>query len=426
MTGPTGAIPTVGTWSWNVANMWKKDGVPIDWSRPRYSHAIVFWSAGGNISDYPIPGNPLWGDENPNDYFPMIIRFTAFIVSPGTTFSGWDRYAIDITSSPSVSVATSQKFGYKAKYLNFTNLSTTVNWLKKPAWVNLYPPDSVYGIALALQGKDSMKVVISAGNSSDTMVVVIHTADYLVLEAESGTLTAPMVKVTDSKASGGKCISAPGGTNTIAKNIESSYTIPNMLAGDYYVWLRIFLPTGNLTNNFGTLVGFGTSLNPTTNLKPLVENTYTWVRSQTSFTLPAGTNTFIMGHSLALARIDQIVFTTSGEPTLPAILPPPSAIKEIESYKTGLKGSKIIARPLSGGAINFVLSGKDIRDFELNIYSVSGSLVKSFKKFQTGSPGNSIIWDGANTQLKPVRSGVYLAKIQTDNGSMRTPVLLWR
>jgi hypothetical protein len=271
-----------------------------------------------------------------------------------------------------------------------------------------------------------MKVVVSAGSSSDTLVVAINVADYIVLEAESGTLTAPMVKGADSKASGGSCISAPGGSNTIAKNIEASYTIPDMPAGDYYVWLKMSIPAGSATNNFGIFVGFGATLN-SNYLKPRVENTYTWVKSPVSFALTTGTNTFIMGHSLALAKIDQIVLTTSSESALPAILPPPSGIaNEFQSHKMGLNGPNIISTTLSGGRINFVMSGIGVGDFIMDIFDIAGSRVWSYHKQGAVAPGYQVMWDGTDGQLKPVRSGVYVAQIKTGKSSKRILVLLNR
>jgi hypothetical protein len=90
---PTASGPGLIGWSWNVQDMWKMDGVPIDWSRSRSSHAVVVWTPDGkNISDYSIPGNPAWGGVNPDSFFPMTLRFTCVLVSKGSTFSGWQTY----------------------------------------------------------------------------------------------------------------------------------------------------------------------------------------------------------------------------------------------------------------------------------------------------------------------------------------------
>jgi hypothetical protein len=313
-----------------------------------------------------------------------------------------------------VSVPTGGKFGYKVKYLNLTKVPTvTINWFKKPAWITAQI-DSVFGTAPSVPGTDTLKVAVTAGTSSDTLAVVISISYYKILEAESGTLTLPLAIVADPAATGGNCISAPTGINTVVKNIEATYTVPNMPAGNYYVWLKMSMPAGNLTNNFGTLVGFGTSLYPTTMLKPKTENAYAWVRSQTSFALTAGTNSFIMGHSLALAQIDQIVLTTSWEAALPANYTSIQE-KQTKSRKTNLSGSSIIAQPLSGGRINFVVSGISAGDFTMDVFNVSGSRVWSHYKQGTATPEHQVIWDGTDSRLKPVRSGVYVARIKAGN-----------
>jgi lysophospholipase L1-like esterase len=335
---------------------------------------------------------------------------------------------ISITSPPSVSVPISGKFGYKVKYLNSTNIPTvTINWLKKPTWITTLG-DSAFSttVAPSTPGMDSMKVVVSAGTSSDTQVVAINIAYYNLFEAESGALAAPMAIVADPSASGSSCISASTGVNTITKKIESSYTVTNMPAGNYYVWLKMSIPTGATATNFGIFVGFGSTLNSNF-LKPKTENVYTWVRSTVNIPVTAGTNTFILGHGLALAKIDQIVITTCGDSILPAGLKVTSIQeKQIKNRKTNLNGTSIIPRNLSGGRINFVMNGVEKGDFALDVFNIAGSRVWSYHKESTAAPEYQFIWDGADTQLKPVRSGVYVAKIKTESFSKQLLVLLNR
>jgi hypothetical protein len=349
------------------------------------------------------------------------IQATKVIADPGVP----NPNVISINSSPSVAVSTGGKFGYKVTYLNLTKVSTvTVNWLKRPTWVNLYPPDSVYGIAPAVPGTDSMKVVVSAGTSSDTLVVAIAISYYKVLEAETGTLVAPMVAVADPTASGGSCISASTGINTITKKIEASYTIANMPAGTYFVWLKMSIPAGSTTNNFGIFVGFGTALNANY-LKPKVTDTYTWVRSSVNFTLPAGTNTFILGHGLAGAKIDQIVLTTSWEAALPENYTSIQK-KQTKNQKIGLNGASIMAQPLSGARINFVVNGIGIGDFTMDIFNIAGSRVWSDYKKGCAASEYQVIWDGTDNKLKLTQSGIYVAQISTGNESKQIKVSLKR
>jgi hypothetical protein len=284
--------------------------------------------------------------------------------------------------------------------------------------------DSAFGTAPSVPGKDSIKVVVSAGASSDTLVVAIAIAYYKGLEAESGTLIAPMAIMGDPVASGGNCISASTGINTITKNIEASYTVTNMPAGTYYVWLKMSIPTGSTSNNFGIFVGFGTALN-TSYLKPKVTDTYTWVRSAVNFTLPAGTNTFILGHGLAGAKIDQIMLTTSWEAALPVNY---TSIEEKQSkiQKLNLGGTSIIPQPLSGGRINFIVKGIGAGDFTVDVFSIAGSRVWSCYKKGFVALEHQVIWDGTDRRLKPVQSGVYLARIQANNTSKQIPVFLQR
>jgi hypothetical protein len=188
-----------------------------------------------------------------------------------------------------------------------------------------------------------------------------------------------------------------------------------MPAGTYYVWMKISIPTGGLSNNFGTYVGFGTTLNPNY-LKPKVENTYTWVRSSVTFTLTAGTNPFIMGHGLALAKIDQIVLTNSNDSTLPSGLKVTSIReKQTKNQKSGLNDPSIIARTLSDGRINFVVSGTGTGDFTMDVFTLAGSRVWSVHQVGAAAPDYQLLWDGKDSELKPVRSGVYVARIHADN-----------
>jgi hypothetical protein len=320
---------------------------------------------------------------------------------------------ISINSSPSIAVPTGSKFGYKVTYLNLTKVPTvTINYLKKPTWVTTLG-DSVFGTAPSVPGADSMKVVVSAGTSSDTLVVAINIAYYKLIEAETGTLVVPMAVLADPTASGGSCISASTGTNTITKKIEGTYTVTNMPAGTYFVWLKMSIPAGSTSNNFGIFVGFGTVLNANY-LKPKVTDTYIWVRSFVNFTLPAGTNTFILGHGLAGAKIDQIILTTSWEPGLPvnytSIQERQTQIQKLES-----SGPSMIAQPLSSGRINFVVSGIGAGDFNMDVFSISGSRVWSYHKQDAETSDYQLIWDGTDGRLKPVRSGVYIARMRTGN-----------
>jgi hypothetical protein len=413
------------------------DGAAVLWVRSTASNCVVTGNTIANIKNakYCIRIENSMAKVTNN----KIYDFTGIGIEPAGFSAGNDIQpakiiadpglpplnVISINSPASVSAPTSGKFGYKVKYLNLTNVaSVSFTWLKKPSWVTVQI-DSAFGTAPATPGIDTLKVVATAGTSSDTLAVVISISYYKVLEAETGTLVSPMVIVADPAASGGNCISAPGGNNTIVKNIEASYTVANMPAGNYYVWLKMSIPTGNLSNNYGALIGFGTSLYPTTMLKPKVENAYAWVRSATSFALAAGTNTFIMGHSLALAKIDQIVITTSWEATIPEdVIKTSLDEKQTQNRKLNLSVPGIIPQPLSGGRINFVVSGISSGDFTMDVFNIAGSRVWSYHKQSAEASEYQIRWDGTDSKLRQVQSGIYIAKMRNGNQSGKVLVSL--
>jgi hypothetical protein len=92
--GPDGADPVVVTWESSVADMWELENGAIDWSQPRDTMFVPIRQGPDEyISDYPqLNGGNLWAGENPDDWYPMVLRFTSVVVSPGAVFSGWDAY----------------------------------------------------------------------------------------------------------------------------------------------------------------------------------------------------------------------------------------------------------------------------------------------------------------------------------------------
>lgn len=87
----------VVTWSDEVDGMWQKDGVPIDWTKPRSRNGVAIKTTTGiPVSDY---NNWNWGCGSvpscipaPTDWYPMDMRFTVYVVEKGKAFSGWDNY----------------------------------------------------------------------------------------------------------------------------------------------------------------------------------------------------------------------------------------------------------------------------------------------------------------------------------------------
>lgn len=85
-----GTPGNVVTWSVPVQKMWKKGGVPIDWSQPRQHYGSPIKNSRGkpvsNFHDW------NWNGENPDKWYPLDYRFTVVVVAKGATFSGWQNY----------------------------------------------------------------------------------------------------------------------------------------------------------------------------------------------------------------------------------------------------------------------------------------------------------------------------------------------
>ena len=109
----SGAPGTVVTWSEPVQEMWKKNGVPLDWTRPRQRYGLAIKNRNGApVSDI---GNWNWSGEDPDAWYPLDMRMTIVVVAQGATFSGWENY-IDgaptstpiptVTATPAMPTAT--------------------------------------------------------------------------------------------------------------------------------------------------------------------------------------------------------------------------------------------------------------------------------------------------------------------------------
>jgi hypothetical protein len=80
----------VATWSQGVQDLWMKNGVPIDWTRPRQRYGVAIKnSAGLPVSNF---SGWNWNGEDPDEWYPMNLRFTTVVVEKGKSFSGWDNY----------------------------------------------------------------------------------------------------------------------------------------------------------------------------------------------------------------------------------------------------------------------------------------------------------------------------------------------
>ena len=82
--------PVTNTWTVQVQKMWKKDGLSMDWTQPRDRVGVAI----KNTQGIPVSGLEgwNWGGDNPNDWYPMELRFTVVVVEAGKSFSGWQNY----------------------------------------------------------------------------------------------------------------------------------------------------------------------------------------------------------------------------------------------------------------------------------------------------------------------------------------------
>lgn len=92
--GPNGSLTgepgTILTWSVEVSKMYKKNGLPIDWSSPRSRVRVAIKTKNGvPVSDI---GDWNWGGDDPDEWYPLNMRFTAVVVEKGASFSGWGNY----------------------------------------------------------------------------------------------------------------------------------------------------------------------------------------------------------------------------------------------------------------------------------------------------------------------------------------------
>lgn len=85
-----GVAGTEETWHFGLHEMWKKNGKEIDWSTARKKMGFSVRDAQNDPVSNKTSTN--WGGNNPNDWYPMNLRFQVVLVPAGSTFSGWQNY----------------------------------------------------------------------------------------------------------------------------------------------------------------------------------------------------------------------------------------------------------------------------------------------------------------------------------------------
>lgn len=85
-----GTPGTVLTWSSEIATWWKKNDLAPDWTQPRDRNGVAIKDTSFQpVSDY---SGWNWNGHDPDDWYPLDLRFTVVVVSKGGTFSGWANY----------------------------------------------------------------------------------------------------------------------------------------------------------------------------------------------------------------------------------------------------------------------------------------------------------------------------------------------
>lgn len=85
-----GVPGTEETWDYSLHEFWKKNGAEVDWSAPRKK--MGFSVRDGQNDPVSNKTSSNWGGNNPNDWYPMNLRFQVVLVPAGSNFSGWQNY----------------------------------------------------------------------------------------------------------------------------------------------------------------------------------------------------------------------------------------------------------------------------------------------------------------------------------------------
>ena len=165
------------------------------------------------------------------------------------------------------------------------------------------------------------------------------------IEAEDGIVNPPMQVETDSSASNGKYITTPQGTeNTTSPSAEASYSVDIRQEGDYYIWIRMYGPSGD---NDALYIGPNGSFD---RVYPSQWGQYEWIRVETEHNsgnyvhhLKAGINRISIGHGEELARADEILITNnpSFDPSTGNLLPPPDTLNAVAANSIDVSWSSV-------------------------------------------------------------------------------------
>jgi hypothetical protein len=309
-----------------------------------------------------------------------------------------------VASTSVIDIPVGGMFGYQVKYYNYTGLPVTFSFSKKPSWVTSIN-DSVYGKAPNASSMDTLTIVASAGAYKDTAKLPIRVSWYYSVEAENGSIAAPMQIKSDAPVSGGKYIATPAGTgNAVTPTAEATYSVYIPASGSYYLWLRMYAPAAG---QYSVYADFNEApLSSATSLYQLGK--YTWVMSSKVYNLTAGANTLKIGHKNEQVRVDKIIITSSPVAVLPEVVPPNT---QISGFNTPQKSaSSVLEMTSSGKAINFHVFLNQAGNFLLRIYTVSGRKIWEYQQSNCAAGLKKIPLDKSC-----LKNGVYVTELTNNN-----------
>jgi hypothetical protein len=152
----------------------------------------------------------------------------------------------------------------------------------------------------------------AAGNSATSSpdnTLTTRNYDYVTVEAESGTLTAPMVSKNDFDTplafNGNYAWTAAGtGTNTNGNpTAKATYSVTVANTASYTLWVRMYAATAN-NDSFWQSIDSGTK----TALTAGGLGAWVWTKGA-SWSLIAGNHSLVLGHQDEQTRADRIILT---------------------------------------------------------------------------------------------------------------------
>ncbi len=85
-----GHAGTIVTWSRPIEDLFKVGGLPVNWAAPRARNGFAV----RNGKNDPVSDKQgwNWSGEDPDEWYPLDVRFTVVVAEKGAGFSGWDNY----------------------------------------------------------------------------------------------------------------------------------------------------------------------------------------------------------------------------------------------------------------------------------------------------------------------------------------------